>query len=123
MTIKVGPKRFKKNGRHAPERGPGAAPVHLSHVEIHDVRIFEHLELDVPKPSSPDEGQWVVILGENGTGKTTLLRCLASVVDAGLPRARYVWRVERPPGVSQSPSAIMFDLHGREPPQARTWRR
>ena len=58
-------------------REPDLEPVHISHVDVRGVRILKHLEFAVPPSSSPEEGQWLVILGENGTGKTTLLRALA----------------------------------------------
>ncbi len=43
------------------------------------LRIFrETPAVDAPFPTpAPDRGQWLVLLGENGTGKTTLLRALA----------------------------------------------
>lgn len=67
-----------------PARGPGAAPLHLRSVEIVHTRIFDHLRFDVPA-TAPDRGQWIVVLGENGTGKTTLLRCLSQQM---MPMAR-----------------------------------
>lgn len=62
-----------------PPPRPGAAlfgpPVHLKRLVLHNVRSFGHVDLPFTIPS-PDQGQWVVILGENGTGKTTLLRSI-----------------------------------------------
>lgn len=63
-----------------PERGPGAAPIHLHNVDVRGVRMFDRLRLQLPMALSADEGQWIVVLGENGAGKTTLLRCLCSVL-------------------------------------------
>jgi ABC-type cobalamin/Fe3+-siderophores transport system ATPase subunit len=51
-------------------------PIHLGHLELRNIRAHTHLRLDLPS-SDPDQGQWLVILGENGTGKTTLLHAMA----------------------------------------------
>ena len=74
-----------------PPRGPGAAPLHLTSVDIVGTRIFEHLAFEVPAAPSLDRGQWIVVLGENGTGKTTLLRCLSLQI-MPVPRPPHVER-------------------------------
>ncbi len=52
---------------------PGA---HISSIEISNLRAFpQRFEVKVPVPEGP--GQWMVFLGENATGKTTLLRAVA----------------------------------------------
>jgi energy-coupling factor transporter ATP-binding protein EcfA2 len=47
--------------------------------ELTNVRLFKYTPtVDVPFPVPvPDHGQWIVLVGENGVGKTTLLRALA----------------------------------------------
>jgi energy-coupling factor transporter ATP-binding protein EcfA2 len=60
---------------HADSEIP-AQPIHLHHLELRNIRAHTHLRLDLP-PANPDKGQWLVILGENGTGKTTLLHAMA----------------------------------------------
>lgn len=50
--------------------------VYFSSLEIDNVRCFGgRQELDLTFNGRP--AQWVIIIGENGTGKTTLLECLA----------------------------------------------
>jgi hypothetical protein len=51
-------------------------PVHIASLELTNIRVLHQLKLAFP--STPEhQGQWVVILGENGVGKTTLLRSIA----------------------------------------------
>ena len=51
-------------------------PVKIESIELHDVRGLHHLNLKF-EGSPEDLGQWIVILGPNGIGKTTILRSLA----------------------------------------------
>jgi energy-coupling factor transporter ATP-binding protein EcfA2 len=48
----------------------------LQSLELKDIRGFTDLRLEFAPPP-PNSGQWVVILGQNGVGKTTLLRSVA----------------------------------------------
>lgn len=59
-----------------PKDGPGARPVHIGSVEIRGLRVLSELRFDVLPPGDEEQGQWIVVLGENGVGKTTLLRAL-----------------------------------------------
>jgi energy-coupling factor transporter ATP-binding protein EcfA2 len=63
----------------APELLP---PRLLRLVELSNVRLFKDTpDVDAPFPDpGPDQGQWIVLVGENGTGKTTLLRALGLAV-------------------------------------------
>lgn len=47
-------------------------------VELTNIRLFKDTPaVDAPFPApDPDQGQWIVVVGENGVGKTTLLRAL-----------------------------------------------
>lgn len=67
-------------------------PVHIASLELKNIRVLHHLKLAFPAPQE-NCGQWVVILGENGVGKTTLLRSLALALRNAANRA--IW----PPGV------------------------
>lgn len=50
-------------------------PFRLTDIEIKNVRCFEHVKIGLEGPNGPKS--WAVILGDNGVGKTTLLRCIA----------------------------------------------
>lgn len=54
--------------------------------EIHNVKCFEHLKLDLLRKDK-EPASWVTLLGENATGKSTLLQALALLV-AGPDTAR-----------------------------------
>lgn len=50
-------------------------PFRLLGIEIKNVRCFEHVKIGLEGSNGPKS--WTVILGDNGVGKTTLLRCIA----------------------------------------------
>ena len=49
--------------------------MYIKRVELTNIRCFDHIRIDL----SSDGGirKWAVILGDNGVGKTTLLRSIA----------------------------------------------
>jgi nucleoside phosphorylase/energy-coupling factor transporter ATP-binding protein EcfA2 len=49
----------------------------ISHVVLSNVRGFREIDLSLNKPGRQGVGQWTMLLGDNGVGKTTLLRALA----------------------------------------------
>lgn len=51
-------------------------PVVLSTTHLQNIRVFSDLSLKLAPPVK-DKGQWVVLIGPNGVGKTTLLRAIA----------------------------------------------
>lgn len=51
-------------------------PVKLSRIELKEIFGIDSLEIDFPEVEL-DRGQWVVIIGPNGVGKTSLLKSLA----------------------------------------------
>jgi predicted ATPase len=51
--------------------------MHITKFELENVRCFEHLEWEIEESRGPG---WHVILGDNGTGKTTLLKALCAVL-------------------------------------------
>jgi hypothetical protein len=55
---------------------PASAPVWIREVEIESFRGIPRLSFSLPQ-GDPATGQWIVLLGDNGTGKTSLLRALA----------------------------------------------
>jgi predicted ATPase len=50
----------------------------LRKLVIENVRSIEHVEIDFS--TAEEWRKWTVLLGENGTGKTTILRCAALVL-------------------------------------------
>lgn len=51
------------------------APIHLQTLVLQNIRSASLVTLEFDKPAD-EQGQWIVILGENGTGKSTILRSL-----------------------------------------------
>lgn len=63
---------------------PPPPPRLLRIAELTNLRLFKETPLvDTPFPlPTGDKGQWIVLVGENGVGKTTLLRVLALTLAA-----------------------------------------
>jgi energy-coupling factor transporter ATP-binding protein EcfA2 len=55
---------------------PELGAVRLEKIEIADMKAIESLELSLPPPM-PDREPWLLLLGENGVGKSTVLKLLA----------------------------------------------
>ncbi|MDQ5825668.1 MAG: AAA family ATPase [Chloroflexota bacterium] len=51
----------------------------LRHLVIEDIKSIEHLELPFQTPSG-DTRKWTLLVGENGTGKSTVLRAIAMLL-------------------------------------------
>ena len=66
---------------HAHRSGRRAEPldgcVHLQTVSLRDWRGFQRFDLNLQPAADPGTGQWAFLLGENGCGKTSVLRALA----------------------------------------------
>jgi DNA repair exonuclease SbcCD ATPase subunit len=50
--------------------------MYLKRFVIDGIKCFDHLEIDFPQDEQ-DYGGWVVLLGGNGVGKSTLLQAMA----------------------------------------------
>lgn len=50
----------------------------ISEIRAKNIRAFKNLFLRLSP--RPNEGQWIILLGDNGTGKTTLLRSIALTI-------------------------------------------
>jgi len=53
--------------------------VFLKSIELENVRCFEHIQLDLDEPGGENR-KWSVLIGENGVGKSTVLRAIALVL-------------------------------------------
>lgn len=74
------PRPYPQPPRH-PRLGGGipSRPVAIEEIALQDIRGIHRVSLSLDLPSD-ETGQWLVILGPNGVGKTTLLRSLALAV-------------------------------------------
>ncbi len=50
-------------------------PIVLDYISLEDVRGFTEFRMDLARPAE-GKGQWTVLIGPNGSGKTTVLRSL-----------------------------------------------
>jgi uncharacterized protein (TIGR02646 family) len=72
---------------------PGTEPhvpvsaVVVERLELHDFRGIKHLELELAEPH--EKQSWTVLLGENGSGKTTVLQALALVLMGDASRKQH----------------------------------
>lgn len=72
------PKRVKS--RRKPTASPNKVPpVYFLSLEVEDVLCFKDRQVLDLSDNNGNPAQWTVILGNNGVGKTTLLRCLAGM--------------------------------------------
>jgi energy-coupling factor transporter ATP-binding protein EcfA2 len=58
-------------------KSPFQSPVSLKSIALKDVCGIANITMDLATSRHSDKGQWIIILGKNGVGKTTLLRSLA----------------------------------------------
>lgn len=66
----------KKTRQERTVRRASLNPQFITRIEIHNFRIIEDLVLDFP-PMGEEEKSWLVLLGENGVGKSSVLKALA----------------------------------------------
>lgn len=51
-------------------------PQYITRIEIHNFRVVGDLVLDFPPPKEKNESSWMVLLGENGVGKSSVLKAV-----------------------------------------------
>jgi energy-coupling factor transporter ATP-binding protein EcfA2 len=66
-----------KQGRS--DESPEVSPVYFLSLEVENVLCFKDRQVLDLTDTNGKPAQWTVILGDNGVGKTTLLRCLAGM--------------------------------------------
>lgn len=88
--------------------------MYITRIVLENIRCFEHIELDLG--SNRNQSMWTILLGDNGVGKTTVLRSLAmGLVDStstgSLLRELYgEWIREQAGKVGEATVRIEFDL-------------
>jgi hypothetical protein len=70
-------KAVGKQGRS--DESPEVSPVYFLSLEVENILCFKDKQVLDLTDKNGNPAQWTVILGDNGVGKTTLLRCLASM--------------------------------------------
>ncbi len=66
-----------KKGRS--DESPAVSPVYFLSLQVENVLCFKDKQVLDLTDNNGNPAQWTVILGDNGVGKTTLLRCLAGM--------------------------------------------
>jgi energy-coupling factor transporter ATP-binding protein EcfA2 len=67
--------RALQTGLELSVAGPPEPALRIAAVELRNIRCFEHLKLDLASSSKPSD--WVLVVGDNARGKSTLLRSIA----------------------------------------------
>ena len=49
---------------------------YISRIRLSNIKCFEEVKFELSRPSQ-DKASWTLLLGDNGMGKTSLLRCIA----------------------------------------------
>lgn len=63
--------------KQTPREKVVAAPLaNISRLFISNIKGFDEFSLPIPPPHE-DRARWIILLGDNGVGKTTLLQCIA----------------------------------------------
>jgi uncharacterized protein (TIGR02646 family) len=81
----------------------------IERVEIHNFRVIRHLELEFPQR----EGAWLALLGENGTGKSSVLQAVALTLIGASYREQLSDRLDL------DPSRVL--RHGAKSGRVRVW--
>lgn len=90
------------------DSSPTSAPpwTPITSITLTNLRPFQSMVLDLPAPAE-GAGQWMVLVGENGTGKSTVLRALAFALADGSAAAGALAKAEAPyRGAATGPAKI-----------------
>jgi predicted ATPase len=72
-------KNFKKIQKFRETKFTNNLPIGLSGITIKDYGLIDHLEIN----NLPADAQWIFFTGENGTGKSTILKAIAIGITNG----------------------------------------
>jgi energy-coupling factor transporter ATP-binding protein EcfA2 len=96
----------------ANEGWPADRAVHLHRIDIENLRCLGRVSVRLKPPMDHVKGQWLVLLGENGMGKTSLLRALALALLPEDAARNHVYELSGRAGlVRNAPDGR--DVHGR----------
>lgn len=76
-------------------------PMYFSTLEVQNIKCFEERQKLDLKDANGRLSPWTLILGENGVGKTTLLKCLSWMVPVQLPLEK-----DEKTGIDKEPQLI-----------------
>lgn len=106
--------------RNPPVEPPPSAerrPTRIELIHLQNVRGFDELRL-APAAATDDAGQWLVLVGVNGVGKSTILRSLVfALVDLTsqpnrLPRSTFEAPWRNRGAKEEEPARILITVHG-----------
>lgn len=89
------PLRMVSTSEARSEPWPRDRAVHLRQLVIENLRCIEELDLSLALPGQRNRGQWLVFLGKNGMGKTSLLRAIALALLPASVANEYVRNLSR----------------------------
>ena len=69
---------------------PTRTHVWLQRVEIRNFRSLRHLDLVFPEPTTPERAPWLLLLGVNGVGKSSVLQAIALTFMTAADRRQHV---------------------------------
>jgi ABC-type hemin transport system ATPase subunit len=61
---------------------------HISRIEIENYKIIRNLTIDLATATAGGDAPWMVLLGENGSGKSSILEAVAMTLAGGKQRSR-----------------------------------
>jgi energy-coupling factor transporter ATP-binding protein EcfA2 len=91
---------------------PANRAVHLSRITVENLRCFARVVVPFAPPEDTAKGQWIVLLGENGMGKTSILRALALALLPEDTARNHVYELSGRAGLVRNTSGNQH-AHGR----------
>jgi hypothetical protein len=92
---------------------PSHQPIRIQSIRISNLRSLADIEVEAGS-ADEDRGQWLVFLGENGVGKTTILRALALTLSSPNLIKAIGYQGERAPFLRFGASAAKVEVTTRD---------